>query len=63
EARHLERNPDMSPVPSTFGALILAQAAHSTEEVAGRLWESFRPARFVGPASHLHGEPDDESPG
>jgi Protein of unknown function with HXXEE motif len=32
---------------STFGALILAQAAHSIEESLGRLWESFPPARFV----------------
>ena len=30
-----------------FGALIAAQAAHSVEEYAGRLWESFPPARFV----------------
>lgn len=30
-----------------FGLLILAQAAHSIEEYAGRLWESFPPARFV----------------
>ena len=32
---------------TTFGLLILAQAAHSFEEYAGRLWESFPPARFV----------------
>jgi hypothetical protein len=31
----------------TFGALVLAQAGHSTEEYVGRLWESFPPARFV----------------
>ena len=30
-----------------FGTLILVQAAHSTEEYVGRLWESFPPARFV----------------
>jgi len=30
-----------------FGCLILAQAAHSIEEYAGRLWETFPPARFV----------------
>ena len=30
-----------------FGALIVAQMAHSTEEYVGRLWESFAPARFV----------------
>lgn len=32
---------------TTFGLLILAQAAHSLEEYAGRLWETFPPARFV----------------
>jgi len=30
-----------------FGALLLAQAAHSVEEYIGRLWESFPPARFL----------------
>lgn len=30
-----------------FGALVLAQAAHSIEEYVGRLWESFPPARFL----------------
>jgi len=30
-----------------FGLLVLAQAAHSIEEYAGRLWESFPPARFL----------------
>jgi hypothetical protein len=36
-----------------FGALILAQAAHSVEESVGRLWESFPPARLVaGLVSH-----------
>lgn len=30
-----------------FGALVLAQAAHSIEESVGRLWEVFAPARFV----------------
>ena len=30
-----------------FGALILAQIAHSVEEYVGRLWESFLPARFL----------------
>jgi hypothetical protein len=30
-----------------FGALVLAQAAHSTEESVGRLWESLPPARFI----------------
>jgi Protein of unknown function with HXXEE motif len=32
---------------ATFGALVLAQAAHSVEEYVGRLWESFPPARLV----------------
>jgi len=31
----------------TFLALVLAQAAHSTEEYLGRLYEVFAPARFV----------------
>ena len=30
-----------------FGALLLAQVAHSVEEYIGRLWESFPPARFL----------------
>ena len=30
-----------------FLALIIAQAAHSAEEYAGRLWESFPPARLL----------------
>jgi hypothetical protein len=30
-----------------FAALILAQAAHSVEEYAGALYESFPPARFL----------------
>ena len=37
----------MSRFKVTFGALMLAQAAHSVEEYAGRLWESFPPARFL----------------
>ena len=37
----------MTRFQATFGALILAQAAHSVEEYIGRLWESFPPARFV----------------
>src|SRR5262245_40413303 len=36
-----------SRVANTFGALVLAQAAHSTEESIGQLWASFPPARFV----------------
>ena len=31
----------------TFGLLVLAQAAHSTEEYFGRLWETFPPAAFL----------------
>jgi hypothetical protein len=43
---------DMGPLvmtrfKATFGALVLAQAAHSIEEYAGRLWESFPPARLL----------------
>jgi hypothetical protein len=30
-----------------FGTLVLVQAAHSVEECAGRLWESFPPAHFL----------------
>ena len=30
-----------------FGALVLAQAAHSVEEYVGRLWESFPSARLL----------------
>jgi hypothetical protein len=37
----------MTRFQAAFGALILAQAAHSAEECAGRLWESFPPARLV----------------
>ena len=37
----------MSRLQLTFGALVLAQAAHSVEEYVGRLWESFPPARFL----------------
>lgn len=32
---------------AAFGALILAQAAHSVEEYVGRLWEVFPPAAFL----------------
>ena len=34
-------------VKIAFGAFVLAQAAHSVEEYAGRLWESFPPARIL----------------
>ena len=37
----------MTRIERAFGALVLAQAAHSTEEYIGRLWESFPPARWV----------------
>lgn len=37
----------MSRFQLTFGALIFVQAIHSMEEYAGRLWESFPPARFL----------------
>jgi len=37
----------MARVQAAFGALILAQAAHSVEEYLGRLWESFPPARWL----------------
>ena len=37
----------MTRIEGAFGALVLAQAAHSTEEYIGRLWESFPPARWV----------------
>ena len=40
-------SPENSRVTSAFGALVLAQAAHSTEESIWRLWEAFPPARFV----------------
>lgn len=37
----------MTRIERAFCALVLAQAAHSTEEYLGRLWESFPPARLV----------------
>jgi hypothetical protein len=37
----------MTRLRTAFGALVLAQAAHSVEEYVGRLWESFPPARVV----------------
>ena len=37
----------MSRFQMTFGALVLAQAAHSIEEHVGHLWESFPPARYA----------------
>jgi hypothetical protein len=37
----------MTRFEPTFGALVVAQAAHSVEEYVGRVWESFPPARFL----------------
>jgi hypothetical protein len=37
----------MSRLNTRFGALVVAQAAHSVEEYVGRLWETFPPARYV----------------
>ena len=37
----------MSRIKVAFSALIFTQLAHSIEEYAGRLWESFPPARFL----------------
>jgi hypothetical protein len=37
----------MSRLQLTFGALVLAQGAHSVEEYYGRLWEAVPPARFL----------------
>jgi len=39
-----------------FGALVLMQAAHSVEEYAGRLWESFPPARVLSESISSNGE-------
>ena len=37
----------MSRTKAAFGALVIAQTAHSIEEYVGRLWESFPPATFL----------------
>src|SRR5688572_28433018 len=37
----------MSRIKAAFGAMIVAQTAHSFEEYVGRLWESFPPATFL----------------
>ena len=37
----------MSAFQRAFGALVLAQAAHSVEEYVGQLWETFPPAHFL----------------
>ena len=36
-----------SQIDRTFALLVLAQAAHSTEEYLGRLWEALLPPRIV----------------
>lgn len=36
----------MPRLHTRFGALVIAQAAHSIEEYVGRLWETFAPARY-----------------
>lgn len=37
----------MSRLDTRFGALVVAQAAHSIEEYVGRLWDTFPPARYL----------------
>ena len=37
----------MNRVKLAFGAFVAAEAAHSVEEYAGRLWDSFPPARYL----------------
>jgi hypothetical protein len=37
----------MARLTVSFAALVAAQAAHSIEEYAGRLWESFPPAAYL----------------
>ena len=37
----------MTRFQTTFGMLILAQAAHCIEEYAGRLWTTFPPAQYL----------------
>jgi hypothetical protein len=37
----------MNRVKSAFGAFVFAEAAHSVEEYAGRLWDSFPPAGYL----------------
>jgi hypothetical protein len=48
----------MTRLQRLFAGLILAQAAHSVEEYASGLYESFPPARFVSgliSSDHLRG--------
>ena len=47
EAAWLGGTNHMSRIQLAFGALVVAQAAHSVEEYVGRLWESFPPAQFL----------------
>jgi Protein of unknown function with HXXEE motif len=37
----------MPRIKLAFGALVVAQTAHSIEEYVGQLWESFPPAAFL----------------
>lgn len=37
----------MSHIKVAFAAIVVAQAAHSIEEYAGHLWESFPPATYL----------------
>jgi hypothetical protein len=47
-ARQPYNRPHMTrQVHNTFAALVLAQAAHSTEEYFGRRWEALLPPRIV----------------
>jgi len=41
------RRPQARGLTVAFAAVVAAQAAHSVEEYAGRLWESFPPAAFL----------------
>ena len=45
--RHIMEQNGRSQIRMTFAALVLAQAAHSTEEHLGRLWEALLPPRVV----------------
>jgi Protein of unknown function with HXXEE motif len=46
----------MSRFTIAFGALVVAQAAHSVEEYVGRLWENFPPAAFLTGLISSNGE-------
>ena len=45
--RHIMEQNGRSQIRMTFAALVLAQAAHSTEEYLGRLWEALLSPRVV----------------